>query len=91
MVIRVGNRIQRLGKKNQRFTPPRHTGTQARSPIGANVEEDTVLGGVVTNVAKTAEIFLSDIEDGLGERHEVCREAEKRGDRGIKSISKKQV
>jgi len=90
MVIRVGNKIQRLGIKSAP-TPPRHKGTQARSPIGTNVEEDNVVGSVVTNVAITAEIFLSDIEDGLGERHEVCRETEKRGDRGIKGISRKQV
>ena len=45
----------------------------------------------MTNVAKTAEIFLSEIEDGLRERHEVGRKTEKRGDGGIKNISRKQV
>lgn len=65
--------------------------TKACSRIGADVEEDKILGSVVTNVAKTAEIFLSEIEDGLGERHEVCRKAEKRGYGGIEDISRIQV
>jgi hypothetical protein len=37
----------------------------------------------VTNVAKAAKILLSEVEDGLGERHEVCRETKKWGDGGI--------
>ena len=41
----------------------------------------------MTNVAKTAEIFLSDVEGGLGERHEVCRKTKKRSHRGIEDIS----
>ena len=45
----------------------------------------------MTNVAISAEIFLSEVEDGLGERHEVCREPEKRGNGGIKAISRIQV
>ena len=40
----------------------------------------------MTGVAKTAEILLSEIKEGLGERHEVCREAEKRSGGGIEDI-----
>jgi len=45
----------------------------------------------MADVAKTAEIFLSDVEDGLGERHEVCRKAEKRSDGGIEDICETQI
>jgi hypothetical protein len=45
----------------------------------------------VTNVAETAEVFLSDVEDGLGERHEVCRKTEKRSGRGIEDIGGIQI
>ena len=45
----------------------------------------------MADVAKTAEILLTDIEDSLGERHEVRRETKERGDGGIKSISRIQV
>jgi len=45
----------------------------------------------MTDVAKTAEIFLSDVEDGLGERHEVCRKTKERSDRGIEDISGIQI
>ena len=81
----------KAGNKVQRFMPARHLDTKARSPIGADVEKEEILGGVVTDVAKTAEIFLSDIEDGLGERHEVCRKAKKRSDGGIEDICGIQV
>lgn len=45
----------------------------------------------MTDVAKAAEIFLDNIEDGLGERHEVCREAEEWGDRRVEDISGIQI
>lgn len=45
----------------------------------------------MADVAVTTEIFLSKIEDGLGERHEVCSKPEKRGDGRIKGIGRKQV
>ena len=45
----------------------------------------------MANVAKPAEILLSDIEDGLGKRHEVCRKTKERGDGRIKNISRIQV
>jgi hypothetical protein len=60
-MIRVGKRIQKLGS-NQRFRPTRRTDAEeARSPIGADVKEEEVLGSGVANVAKSAEIFLSDV------------------------------
>ena len=85
MMIRVGKMIQRLGTE---ISASRHrdTDAKARSPIGADVEEDEILDSVVTNVAKATEIFLSDVEDGLGERHEVCRKTKERGDWGIEDI-----
>ena len=88
MMIRVGRRIQKLGTK---VSASRHTDAQARLPVGENVEEDEILGSVVADVAETAEIFPGEIEDGLGERHEVCRKTEKRGDRGIEDIGEIQI
>lgn len=41
----------------------------------------------MTDVAEPAEIFLNEIEDSLGERHEVCRKTKEWGDGGIKDIS----
>ena len=60
MVIRVGRRSQKLGS-NQHLTPTRPTDADARSPVGAYVKEEKVPGGVVANVAKAAEVFLSDV------------------------------
>lgn len=45
----------------------------------------------MTNVAIAAEMFLSDVEQGLGERHELCGETEKRSNGGIKDIGGIQV
>lgn len=60
-------------------------------PIGADVVKDEILGGIMANVAETTEILLGDVERRLGERHEVCRKAEKRGSGGIKDIGRIQV
>jgi len=67
--------------------PTRNIDTKARSPIGTDVEKDKILGRVVANVAKPTEIFLSNVEHGLGERHEVGRKAEKWSNGGVKDIS----
>lgn len=62
-----------------------------RSPIGQDVKEDEILDVVVTNVAITAEVFLSDVEQGLGERHELRGETKKRSNGGIEDIGGIQV
>lgn len=61
------------------------------SPISADVEEEDILGRVVTDVTKTAEIFIGDVEHGLGERHEVCGKTKERSDRGIEDIGGIQI
>lgn len=92
IVIRVGKRIQRLGgDQDQRFAPTRYEGLEEGSQIGAYVKVEDILERVMANVAKPAEIFLSDVKDGLGKRHEVCRETKERGGRGIKDVSRIQV
>ena len=45
----------------------------------------------MADVAKPTEIFLAKVEDGLGERHEVCCKTEKWSDRGINDIGRIQV
>ena len=45
----------------------------------------------MTDVAIPAEIFLSEVEGGLGERHEVCGKPKKWRDGRVKDISGIQV
>lgn len=45
----------------------------------------------MTNVAKPAKIFLSEVEDSLGKCHEVCRETKEWGDGGVEDIGGIQV
>lgn len=45
----------------------------------------------MANVTKPAEIFLNDVKDSLGERHEVGRETEEGGDGRIEDISGIQI
>jgi hypothetical protein len=90
MVMRPGKMIQGLGGRKLALRTD-HGNTKAHSPASADVEENDILSSVVTDVAVTTEIFLSEIEDGLGERHEVCSKPEKRGDGRIKGIGRKQV
>lgn len=66
--------------------PTRDIDTKARSPIGANVENDEILGIVVTDVAKPTEIFLGEVEGGLGERHKVCGKTKEWRDGRVKDI-----
>ena len=45
----------------------------------------------MANVAKPTEIFLTEVEGGLGERHEVCGKTKKWRDGGIEDICGIQV
>ena len=45
----------------------------------------------MANVAKPTEIFLTEVEAGLGERHEVCGKTKKWRDGGIEDICGIQV